>query len=64
MTMANILMDKIPCDSSNWLHAKMLALKILGKTFNSLDLGVLVWKVKNFLPFSCQSLFWSDVLSL
>lgn len=52
------------CDYSNWVHARMLELKTLGKTLNALDLGVLVWKVKNFLPFSCQSLFGDDILSL
>ena len=47
---------------TGFITRRMLELKILGKT-HFLDLGVLAWKVRNFLPFCCQCLLWDEILS-
>ena len=47
---------------TGFVTRRMLELKILGKT-HFLDLGVLAWKVRNFLSFCCQCLFLDEILS-
>ena len=47
---------------TGFITRRMLELKILGKT-HFLDLGVLAWKLRNFLPICCQRLLWDEILS-